>query len=364
MTQLPPLYKFQNKKPYSWKTYLNIKNENDIDIITKYGYVNGAQTTKSKNVISGKANRTTLEQATLEMKSKWNDKKTKEQYNETVATIESVISFRPMLAKTFDNKVKINYPVMIQRKYDGIRCVAYLNEIGDVLLESRNGTAFSNFNVLREQLKTILRPNIYLDGELYSREIPFETLSGFVRQKKENSPEIDKIEYHVYDLYLLEEPEMVYFGRENVLQQILPTSDSLIKRVITDSASDFNKVEEYHQQYIEEGFEGIMLRSNGPYEMDKRSKYLHKYKKFMEEEFCIVGFHEGTAGDKGCVIWDCHTKDGKSFAVRPRGTIEQRKEWLNHAETLIGSSLTVIFQEYSQEGIPRFPVGKALRENY
>jgi ATP-dependent DNA ligase len=37
----------------------------------------------------------------------------------------------------------------------------------------------------------------------------------------------------------------------------------------------------------------LMIRvrdKNGIYEPNKRSKYLQKYKKFMEEEFKIIGF--------------------------------------------------------------------------
>lgn len=82
----------------------------------------------------------------------------------------------------------------------------------------------------------------------------------------------------------------------------------------------------------------------------------------MDEEFVIVGYHEGDASDKGCVIWDCITLMNKSFAVRPRGTMEQRKQWFSQGNQYIGKKLTVIFQEYSQDGIPRFPVGKAIQQ--
>lgn len=84
----------------------------------------------------------------------------------------------------------------------------------------------------------------------------------------------------------------------------------------------------------------------------------------MEEEFKIIGFHEGKGDEKGLVIWDCITKEEKPFSVRPKGNAEQRKELYNNGNKYIGKKLTVIFQEYHESGIPRFPVGKAIRENY
>ena len=57
----------------------------------------------------------------------------------------------------------------------------------------------------------------------------------------------------------------------------------------------------------------------------------------------------------------CITKNNKEFNVRPKGTREYRRDLFLKGDELIGSKLTVIFQEYSSEGIPRFPVGKSIR---
>ena len=103
---------------------------------------------------------------------------------------------------------------------------------------------------------------------------------------------------------------------------------------------------------------------NGIYEVNKRSKYLQKFKEFLEEEFKIVGFHEGSSDEKGSVVWNCVTKDNQEFSVRPKGTFESRKKLFDEGDKYIGKQLTVIFQEYSTEGIPRFPVGKAIRDIY
>jgi DNA ligase-1 len=366
----PKLYKKNNNKIYEWTISLDIQ-ENVININTIYGYVGGSLQTKTKTLENGKGGRSLLEQATLEAKSKWTDKKEKELYSEN-AEVPLTLKVRPMLAQTFNIEKKCHFPVYVQRKYDGIRCVAHLEDCS-VILESRNGVPFSNFDVLREQLLPILQknPTLYLDGELYTNEIPFETLSGYVRLKKNLAPsdlaEIDKIQYHIYDFYSVDNPKEIYQNRLNVLSEIfqnIPT-DSLIKEVKTDIANNHTDIQQFHADYVANGYEGIMIRSsNGIYELDKRSKYLHKYKEFMEDEFEIVGFHQGDAGEKGCVVWDCINDESKTFAVRPRGTFEQRKEWFLEGDSYIGKKITVIFQEYSQDGIPRFPVGKSIRIDF
>jgi len=48
--------------------------------------------------------------------------------------------------------------------------------------------------------------------------------------------------------------------------------------------------------------------------------------------------------------------------VRPTGPLEWRRHLLQDAKTLIGKKLTVCFQEYTDQGVPRFPVGKCIRD--
>ena len=108
-----------------------------------------------------------------------------------------------------------------------------------------------------------------------------------------------------------------------------------------------------------------MLRNiKGIYREGYRSHDLQKYKEFKEDEYPIIGFEEGDGRDKGCVIWVCCNSNKKEFRVRPRGTVEQRSEWFKNGNKYIGKDITVIFQELSEQNIPRFPVGKAIRDGY
>lgn len=365
------LKKETNNKIYEWEVKIEKVNNSLYKVSTINGYQDGKKVVHSTDIPKGKAGRTILEQAILEATSKYN-KKEKEY---------SVDIFKPMLADKFKEELytkksrafKIEFPAYIQPKLDGLRCISYL-ENNKIVIQSRTGLRFENFDILREQLKNIFEivgNNVYLDGELYTDSIIFEELSGLVRLTKDKSSKdqiqkINTIKYNVFDIYFQDTPLMIYSERKERLEQLMKIKNiNLISLVDSIMINDYKEVNNYHDDFVTKGYEGLMVRDkNGLYEPNKRSKYLQKFKKFMEEEFEIVGFKEGSGDEKGCVIWRCINNDSNEFNVRPKGTREQRKEYFKEGKKYVGKKLTVIFQEYEDSGIPRFPVGKDIRENY
>lgn len=354
------------------------------NVITTHGIKDGKKIMHEHFIEEGKAKRTVLEQAILFTSKKWNDKKEKELYVEDIEELESKsnsnsIIVRPMLAKKFEfdlytnaksRSFRIPFPAYIQMKYDGIRCISYLKN-GNVVLESRQGIEFTHFPDLKASLKKVLAKlpsTFYFDGELYCQTLNFEVVSGLIRLKDLKPADIEyvnMIEYYIYDCIDTVRLNLTFSERSSILKDIF--KKPIAKCVLADTilVNDVNQVKTYHDKFVSEGFEGIMVRdASGIYDIDKRSKYLQKYKEFMEEEFKIVGFHDGTGDEKNLVLWDCITKDGKPFAVRPKGTFEYRRKLFDEGAKYIGKKLTVIFQEYSADGIPRFPVGKAIRDIY
>jgi ATP-dependent DNA ligase len=131
----------------------------------------------------------------------------------------------------------------------------------------------------------------------------------------------------------------------------------------TDVANNLEDIKRLHAEYVADGYEGLILRNKaGLYKVGHRSADLQKYKEFMDDEYKIVGFKEGDGVEKGCVIWVCETKKGQTFSVRPRGTHEERIEAFKKASSQVGKKLTVRFQELTDDGLPRFPVGLAIRD--
>jgi len=135
-----------------------------------------------------------------------------------------------------------------------------------------------------------------------------------------------------------------------------------VKVVRTDFAAHEEDVYELQSEYLEEGYEGAIVREyDGEYKFGYRSRSLLKVKNFMDEEYKIIGFGTGIGRFEGSVVWICTTEDGKEFRVVPQGTMEQRQELYKDANNSIGSLLKVKFFELTDDNIPRFPVGLGIR---
>lgn len=343
----------------------------------EYGYFDGKKQSARREYIVGKnigkKNETTfLEQCKTETMRKWLDKKEKEQYTMS-NTINTVSKVFPMLAHTYEpdstkrKKNDIVYPCFVQPKLDGLRCVVYQRD-GKILYQSRNGVYYETMEYLSSSLSSVFDryPDIILDGELYTKDYPFEELAGMIRKKNSKLTEQDQeklklVKYHIYDVV---DETMDFTGRIEFLSNEVATSEYLVL-VPTVRCVDKVKFREMFARWVEEGYEGIMLRnSSGLYRTNYRSHDLQKYKEFKEDEYEIVGYREGEGRDEGTVLWMCVTPEGRQFSVRPRGSMELRRELFQEGDKYVGKKLTVIYQELSEMKVPRFPVGKDVRENY
>jgi DNA ligase-1 len=332
---------------------------------------------EGKNI--GKRNATTgLEQCMQEITKKRKDKMEKEGYSETKPVFNPENADTPgvhrkvfpMLANKYEptstKKHGIQYPCFVQPKLDGLRCVVYRNSgDGSVVYQSRTGGIFTTLGHLTPHLLPLFEKNsvLILDGELYTDRIPFEELAGIIKKKTLSAADTERIksvEYHAYDIIMRDMP---YSERLKILQSTLAGAEeqSPVKFVPTYIVQGIPEFRERFSQFVADGYEGIMLRNqNGHYIENYRSNDLQKYKEFCDAEYPIIGFKEGIGRDAGTVIWLCVTPEGREFNVRPKGSLEFRRNLFQNATKYLGAQLTVIYQELSEMGVPRFPVGKTI----
>lgn len=384
MHQFPTLYgKDKHGKIRVWKASVHSNETNGV-IVIQHGVMNGQLQEETrivkvgKNI--GKKNETTpLQQAINETERRWLDKRDKDLYTESIQNIMQkdtmVQIIKPMLAHTLEftqgKNCSIVFPCFVQPKLDGVRCLVYRTADGRVVAQSRTGTIFNSVSHITDDFASFFQTthqNIVFDGELYTTNIPFETLAGLIRKQKirpEDKEQLCSIRYHIYDMIDRENCDMPFHLRYTYISEHVPGNFPHCVLVSTENVGSKDKFMQCFQEYIAQGYEGIMARKGmGIYHEDERSSDLLKYKEFQEDEFEIVGFNEGTGRDVGTVIWDCKTREGRVFSVRPSGSLEQRREWLNCGDNCIGQMLTVKFQELTEYGVPRFPVGKAIRNGY
>ena len=321
--------------------------------------------TAGRVIDEGKQKRTAQEQAIFEANSKLN-KKRDEAYYDTIESAQNEVKLLPMLAHPFTKrKHNIDYPAIVQRKFDGVRCLARLNSDGTVTLLSRKGKEYPHLNHIKADVAANnSNTNLVLDGELYSDTLTFQELVGLVKRvtlKPGNDEQMLEVSLRVYDCVELNN-EADFTDRYQTITNLTDGAEylSLVENVGVSTESEIHAAQ---AQFVEEGYEGAMVRNlTGAYAIGKRSANLQKVKTFLDGEYPIVGFTQGTGGETGCVMWECQTPDGQTFTVRPRGTQEDRKVLFQNGSDYVGQQLTVRYQELTDGGVPRFPVGIAIRD--
>ena len=357
-----------------WTISVEDRDGSGVIMITR-GYLDGKMQVSEK-VISqgkniGKKNETTpVQQATSEARASWIKMK-ESGYSEAIKEeVDNAASVRgkgiaadvplPMLAHEYQKRGK-GFPFpqcFTQPKLDGTRCVG----IPGRGLFSRLRKTIPHMEHILAELNRI-PSHLILDGELYTNELTFQEIVGLVKKETLKVGDLEKqikIKYHVYDII---DSTMTYEERLQELSSLwLTHTFEHIYMVPTHRCGSEAEMKTQHGIFVQQGYEGIMLRASKGLYKNVRSVDLLKYKEFFDDEYEVVGFKEGEGGEKGCVLWTCKTEKGDIFHCRPRGTHEERAELYQKGAAYIGKKLTVRFQELTDDGIPRFPVGIAFRD--
>ena len=354
-----------------WKIYVS-GSEHEGIIHREHGVLHGKMIVSSKSITKGKnigkSNETTpLQQAIFEAKS-IATAKISQGYSETLekrGTVDSDIIL-PMLAYDYHKQKKgLSFPCMAQPKIDGVRMIVEKREDG-VRMTTRTGKPV-HFMKHIEDVLIHLPDDIVLDGELFTTEKSFEEITSIVRKsvvKNHKPDEAIKIKYYVFDLFKKSDPDLPFKTRKELLNDILKhfPENIHIVQVPTHLVTDQSGADSIHESFVAEGHEGTMYRApDSPYKIRLRSKFLLKRKDFITEEYKIISATEGTGKDKETVIWVVESGE-HTFNVRPRGSFQQRHAWWIDHSKHIGKLLTVRFQNLTETGIPRFPVGLTFRD--
>lgn len=358
-------------------------NNGDIHgvITTDWGQLDGARQETEDVVRTGKSigkkNETTpYEQAVAEAQSRW-EKKLKKGYVQTLedaraGRVDAVITggVDPMLAPTKIWPVlakKMSFPAYVQPKLNGHRCIAIVKD-GKATLWSRTRKPIRSSPHIIAELERCCPNDIILDGELYNHDYRdhFEDLTSLIRQS-EPAPNHTDIQYHVYDL-VIENCE--YEERGARLKSWFTDNAGerqYIKPVMTYCAGTAEKFDDLHLFFVEQGYEGSMIRhAAGTYEGGKRSPFLQKRKDFNDTEFLIIGVVEGRGKLAGHGIFHCLVDpqgwdtDLNSFDVKMNGDEDRLIEFFLHPQKYIGQQLTVKHKGWTADKKPLFPVGWQL----
>lgn len=318
----------------------------------------GWQYPEEKNV--GRSNATTVsEQVVAEVDAEYTKKLNQGKYHETLDETSNGANFHEcMLAVKYDPKKHNNFPYCSQPKLDGIRCL--ISKDG---MQSRNGKPIVSAPHIFEELQSFFEeyPDVVLDGELYNHELKddFEKIVSLVRKTKPTDADLEEskrlVQYHIYDCICGNDP---FDERSSFTIGHFYSDDyTSVKAVKGTYIYDKEDLEEWLHIYLEQGYEGQMLRvPDSPYE-NKRSKNLIKHKEFEDDEFEIVDIEEGEGNWAGYAkSVTIRLKDGTTQSSGMRGNQKFTKQILADREKLIGTDSTVRYQKKTADGKLRFPV--------
>ena len=222
-----------------------------------------------------------------------------------------------------DQPKKLRGIKRLEVKLDGVRVLAVVN--GSVCtLYSRNGKEFENFpqiaDFIEEHRKAFQRDSAFGGQFVLDGEIVGESFQALMKQaQRKSNAKTDNMVYHVFDIVPLSEFREGFcnlqqhkridllkraqaFLPENGCVRIMPGMD-----VDLDTSEGHDVMRRFAEASVEEGYEGIMIKSmDAPYEC-KRSDFWMKWKPTITVDLTIVGFEEGTgrnAGRLGAIIYE------------------------------------------------------------
>jgi bifunctional non-homologous end joining protein LigD len=152
---------------------------------------------------------------------------------------------------------------IFERKFDGIRLLAYKND-DDVQLFSRNHLP-QNIPAIEQAIQHLPNKQLILDGEI--------TWPG------------GKVVYHVFDIMWLDGRNVTTLAleeRQDLLAQ-LPFKDPLKRVTLIEDPSPWERAQK-------EGWEGVIAKRRGSIYEHRRSKQWLKMKCELSQNFVVGGF--------------------------------------------------------------------------
>ena len=279
---------------------------------------------------------------------------------------------KPMLAYPVSSKpIDYTNKISMQPKLDGVRCVIQYEGKSSVdprvVAYSRTGKQWKNIEHICMQLKPFFKkyPDVILDGELYNHDLrnDFEQIISIVRRQKPDDIDMlnsrEMVQFHCYDAI----DELVKFNNRHLwLTKFVPES-YCVKHVKTQAVPTESLSKVVHQQNLDAGYEGSILRLNTEYQC-KRSHSLRKFKDFHDTEATLTGWVEGKGKRAGTIgKFIAVDADGIEFGMPVMDKFKYLQENFDEMKTWVGKTATFTYFERTKANSYRHPLFKCIR-NY
>jgi DNA ligase-1 len=179
---------------------------------------------------------------------------------------------------------------------------------------------------------------------------------------KKTRPESTQVKYHVYD-GVLDAPFAFRIGYVRGVTSLVTHTKSESKYLVyvqTDQVASKKELDKVHQKNLKDGYEGTILRhGTDPYKINARASQLLKYKDFIDIAAKIIDITPAEQRTEwGVPVCEFN---GKTFRCNTKMSHEDKRDLLTNKDKYIGKTAEVRFFEYTDTGIPRFPVMVGIR---
>ena len=279
---------------------------------------------------------------------------------------------KPMLAYPVSDKpIDYTKPVFMQPKLDGVRCIIQYERVTPLqtgpVAYSRTGKQWRNIDHILQSLEPFFEanPDVTLDGELYNHALKddFENIISCVRKQKPTA--IDRaesrrlVQFHCYDIV---DETMPFDKRYKFVFDNLRDAYG-VRTVVTQAIAAESLSKVVHQQNLDAGYEGSILRTNDTYQC-KRSHSLRKFKDFHDAEATLTSWVEGKGKRKGTIgKFMAIDADGNEFGMPVMDNFKKLQTMFKEMQGWLGKEATFTYFERTKANSYRHPLFKALR-NY
>ena len=228
--------------------------------------------------------------------------------------------------------------------------------------------------------------NIILDGELLSKSLTFNELSGLTRQLDKELP--DDLYFYCFDIVHKEQFYIPFQVRIVNLHELEAPYVKIVKQKLLQTVEEVN---DYYQEALDWGCDGLILRDpNGKYKFGRgtvKEGLIYKMKPFQTFDAKIIDVIQGTEVRKGAekkinelgrsvtskkladrvliekasafvVIYE-----GKELKVTIAMTDEEKEEvWINRC-SYIGQMIEYKGMLVGAKDLPRHPVFLRFRDD-
>ncbi len=245
------------------------------------------------------------------------------------------------LAQVYDNDTDVK-TFLVSEKYDGVRAIWK-----DGKLQTRNGNTIHAPAWFLAGL-----PDVWLDGELWSKRQDFEFIASTVSKRTPIDSEWEKIHYMVFDA---PNATQTFEQRAEQYHQIINTLGlNHIKPIKQFKVENNALLSSLLEKYTNAGAEGLMLHRAKAMHTEGRSHNLLKLKPYMDAEAIVLehlpgkGKYEGLMGSIK-VRWQESANEFVEFKIGTGFSDKDRKN-----PPGIGSTITFKYHGLTKNKLPRF----------